>query len=79
MKDRYVSKLNEHFSRRGIRLQKQHLLFTDWQVDAEGRAFGLEGVEEVRELVQDYIVEMGIVSKGDIGHLEAAVAPPARN
>ena len=47
MKDRYVTKLNEHFSSRGIRVERRHLLFTDWEVDEAGRAFGIEGVEEV--------------------------------
>ena len=47
MKDRYVTKLNEHFSSRGIRVDRRHLLFTDWEVDEAGRAFGIEGVEEV--------------------------------
>jgi hypothetical protein len=79
MKERYVKKLNDHFTDTGIRLQKQHILFTDWEVEAEGRAFGLEGVEEVRELVQDYLVELGVVSRRDVRDLEAAVSPPARD
>ena len=36
----------------------------------------LAGVEEVRELIQNYLVELGVVSKGDIKDLEAAVSPP---
>ena len=47
MKERYVKKLNDHFTDTGIRLQRQHLMFTDWEVDEAGRAFGLSGVEEV--------------------------------
>lgn len=76
MKERYVSKLNAHFTDTGIRLQKQHILFTDWEVDQDGRGFGLAGVEEVREVVQDYLVELGVVSRGDMEELEAAVSPP---
>ena len=36
----------------------------------------MAGVEEVRELIQNYLVELGIVCKGDINDLEAAVSPP---
>lgn len=77
MKDRYVTKLNEHFSSRGIRVDRRHLLFTDWEVDEAGRAFGIEGVEEVRQLIKDYLVELGVISKGEIRNLEAAVSPPS--
>lgn len=79
MKERYIKKLNDHFTETGIRLQRQHLMFTDWEVDEVGRAFGLAGVEEVRELIQNYLVELGVVSKGDIKDLEAAVSPPTSN
>ena len=79
MKERYIKKLNDHFTDIGIRLQRQHLMFTDWEVDEVGRAFGLAGVEEVRELIQNYLVELGVVSKGDIKDLEAAVSPPTSN
>ena len=48
-------------------------------MDEAGRAFGLAGVEEVRELIQNYLVELGVVSKGDIKDLEAAVSPPSSN
>ena len=75
MKDRYIAKLNEHFTDSGIRLQRHHLLFTDWEVEQEGRAFGLVGVEEVREHIQDFLVELGVISKKDIAELEAAVSP----
>ena len=79
MKERYIKKLNDHFTDSGIRLQRHHLMFTDWEVDEVGRAFGLAGVEEVRELIQNYLVELGVVSKGDIKDLEAAVSPPTSN
>ena len=75
MKERYIKKLNDHFTDSGIRLQRHHLMFTDWEVDEEGRAFGLAGVEEVKELVQNYLVELGVVSRSDIKDLEAAVSP----
>ena len=45
MKERYIKKLNEHFTDTGIRLQRQHLMFTDWEVDEDGRAFGLAGLK----------------------------------
>ena len=79
MKERYIKKLNDHFTDTGITLQRQHLMFTDWEVDEAGRAFGLAGVEEVRELIKDYLVELGVVSRGDINDLEAAVSPPSTN
>jgi len=75
MKDRYIGKLNEYFTDSGVRLQRHHLLFTDWEVEQEGRAFGLVGVEEVREHIQDFLVELSVISKKDIAELEAAVSP----
>ena len=79
MKERYIKKLNNHFTDTGIRLQRQHLMFTDWEVDEAGRGFGLVGVEEVREVIQNYLVEMAVVNKGDIKDIEAAVSPPTFN
>ena len=67
-------KLNEHFSSSSsyIRIKKEHLLFTDWEVDEEGRAFGIEGVEEVKEFIKNHLVELNVIGKGNITELEAA-------
>ena len=76
MKERYASKLNEHFSNSYIRIKKEHLLFTDWEVDEEGRAFGIEGVDEVKEFIKNHLVELNVINKNDMAELEAAVSRP---
>ena len=76
MKERYASKLDEHFSHSYIRIKKEHFLFTDWEVDDDGRAFGIEGVDEVKEFIKDHLVELNVINKHDMTELEAAVSPP---
>jgi len=76
MKERYAMKLNEHFSNSYIRIKKDHLLFTDWEVDEEGRAFGIEGIEEVKEFIKNHLVELNVISKENITELQAAVSYP---
>ena len=76
MKERYSTKLNEYFSNTYIRIKKENLLFTDWEVDHEGRAFGIEGVEEVKEFIKNHLVELNVINRNDIAELEAAVSRP---
>ena len=76
MKERYAAKLNEHFNSSCIRVKKEHLLFTDWEVSESGRMFGIEGVDEVKEFIKDHLIELNVVGKNDISELEAAVSPP---
>ena len=73
---RYVSKLNQHFSNSSIQMSQEHLLFTDWELDQEGRQFGLQGVEEVKEVIKDHLVQLNVVNKANIGELEQSVKPP---
>ena len=76
MKTRYLKKLNEHFESVASNLvvRKEMILFTDWELGEEGRAFGLEGIEEVKTCVKDYLVEYNIVSKNDTAELEKTVS-----
>ena len=76
MKERYASKLNEHFSSSYIKVKKEHLLFTDWEVTDEGKVFGIEGVEDIKEFIKDHLVELNVIGKDDISELESAVSPP---
>ena len=76
MKERYASKLNEHFSNSYIKVKKEHLLFTDWEVTEEGKVFGIEGVEDIKEFIKDHLVELNVIGKDDISELESAVSPP---
>ena len=71
MKERYVKKLNEHFQNNNVRLTMEMILFTDWEIGEEGRAFGLEGVEEVKSCITRYLVEYNIVEKGSSELLKA--------
>jgi len=76
MKERYALKLNEYFNNSYVRIKKENLLFTDWEVDEEGRAFGIEGVEEVKEFIKNHLVELNVINKDNITELEAAVSYP---
>ena len=76
MKERYASKLNEHFTNSYIRIKKEHLLFTDWEVSTHGRQFGIEGVEEIKEYIKDHLIELNVINKDDVSELEATVSPP---
>merc|ERR1712226_747107 len=57
MKDRYISKLNEHFSDKNIQVKKEHIFFTDWKAGQEARDFGIESIEDIKELIKQYLVE----------------------
>ena len=76
MKDRYIAKLNEHFSNGNIRVRREHLLFTDWELSEEGRLFGLEGVEEIKQVIKEHLIQLNVINRHDIKELEAAVSPP---
>ena len=75
MKERYVSKLTEHFSGGNIRVRKEQFFFTDWEVSEDGRRFGIEGVEDIKESIKDHLVELNVIGKDDISELESAVSP----
>ena len=75
MKERYVSKLTEHFSGGNIRVRKEQFFFTDWEVSEDGRSFGIEGVEDIKESIKDHLVELNVIGKDDISELESAVSP----
>ena len=84
MKERYASKLNkhlrnskfEHFRKGKFEVKKEHFLFTDWKVTDEGKKFGIEGVEDVKEVIKDHLVELNVIGKDDLSGLESAVSPP---
>ena len=73
MKERYVSKLTEHFNGRNISLKKEQFFFTDWEVSDEGKKFGIEGVEDIKASIKDHLVELNVIDKEDIDELESAV------
>ena len=76
MKTRYLRKLNEHFESmdKNLVVRNEMLLFTDWEIGEEGRAFGLEGVEEVKTCIKNYLVEFNIMGKHDTEELEKSVS-----
>ena len=86
MKERYASKLNEHFRnskfeyfrKSKFKVKKEHFLFTDWKVTNEGKEFGIEGVEDVKKLIKDHLVELNVIGKDDLSGLESAVSPPPK-
>ena len=77
MKERYVSKLTEHFSGGYIRVRKEQFFFTDWELSEEGKIFGIEGVEDIKESIKDHLIELNVIGKDDISELESAVSPPS--
>ena len=79
LKERYVKKLNEYFETSSkLSISKEHILFTDWKVGDEGRKFGIEGVEEVKNSIKEYLVEFNIFNREDSKALDKAVSPPVK-
>lgn len=76
MKDRYISKLNEHFSDKNIQVKKEHIFFTDWKAGQEARDFGIESIEDIKELIKQYLVELNVIKRTEVKELEESVAPP---
>jgi len=83
LKERFSSKLNKHFIQGNndekeckIEVKKEHLLITDWNVTEEGKEFGIENVESVKEIIKNYLVELNIINKNHTTELQSAVSPP---
>ena len=76
---RYVYKLNQHFSHTSIQMRKEHIYFTDWELDQEGREYGFQGVEDVKEFIKDHLVQLNVVNRSNIGELELSVKPTKGN
>ena len=79
MKERYISKLSEHFTNSYVRVRKEQLFFTDWELSEEGRIFGIQGVEDIKESIKEHLVELNVIGKDDISELESSVSPPRLN
>ena len=79
MKERYISKLGEHFTNSYVRVRKEQLFFTDWELSNEGRMFGIQGVEDIKESIKEHLVELNVIGKDDISELESSVSPPRLN
>ena len=71
--------LSEHFTNSNVRVSKEQLFFTDWKLTDEGRRFGIQGVEDIKESIKEHLVELNVIGKDDISELESSVSPPRFN
>ena len=69
--------LSEHFTNSNVRVSKEQLFFTDWELSEEGRIFGIQSVDDIKESIKDHLVELNVISKDDISELESSVSPPS--
>ncbi|XP_075241655.1 uncharacterized protein LOC142336627 [Convolutriloba macropyga] len=76
MKERYITKLNEHFTDRKIKMKKEHIFFTDWEAGQEARDFGIEGIDAIKDVIKQHLIELNVISRMAVDELEQAVAPP---
>ena len=78
LKQVFVDKLNDHYERseRSIRLGKADIFFTDWElVGNQGSVdFGIVGVEEIKDIVRDYLVDYGIYKSNETDELQRCVS-----
>ena len=82
MKQRYITKLNEHFTDTHVKVKTEHIFFTDWEIGDDGRSFGIEGIDEIKEVIKQHLIELNVVKRPnssqfeDSSELEDSVSPP---
>ena len=57
-------------------MKREHLLFTDWEVTNEGKMFGIDGVDKIKEIIKQNLVTLNVISNDKRAELESAVSPP---
>ena len=67
LKQRFASRLNEHYEGKGFAVAKERIFFTDWEVGdrPDLRALGICGVASMREEIRGYLVDNGIFENGE--------------
>ena len=67
LKQRFASRMNEHYEGRDFSVSKDRIFFTDWEVgdNPNMRELGICGVSRMREEIRGYLVDHGIFEAGE--------------
>ena len=78
LKQVFIDKLNDHYERneRSVRLKKTDIFFTDWELEGNQDSvdFGIVGVEEIKDIITDYLVDYGIYKSNETDELQRCVS-----
>ena len=78
MKELFIDKLNKHYERnkQAIPLSKADFFLTDWKLEGnqDSTAFGLVGVDEIKGIIKDYLVDYGIYESNEIEELQRCIS-----
>ena len=74
----FIDKLNGHYERieRSVRLRKADIFFTDWELEGNQDSvdFGIVGVEEIKDIIRDYLVDYDIYKSNETDKLQKCVS-----
>ena len=56
-------------------MESDHLLFTDWEVTDEGKNFGIVGIDRIKDIIKENLVDLEVFDKDD-KEVESSVSPP---
>ena len=78
LKQHFVGKLNHYYERSEVpvRIVKDDILFTDWELNDQSGAidFGIVGVDKIKTVIKEYLVNYEIYKSTDVDHLERCVS-----
>ena len=77
LKQASTNELNEHYERnqQTYRLEITDIFFTDWILKGnESVKFGIIGVEEIKDVIKDYLVDTNIYKSGETDKLQRCVS-----
>ena len=78
LKQNFTDKLNDHYERKKlpVRVKKADIFFTDWELkrSQESVGFGIIGVEEIKKLIKDYLVDNDIYKSSEEDELQKCVS-----
>ena len=44
-------------------MESDHLLFTDWEVTDEGKNFGIVGIDRIKDIIKENLVDLEVFDK----------------
>ena len=78
LKQVFIDKLNDHYERneRSVCLRKADIFFTDWELEGNQDSvdFGIVRVEEIKDIIRDYLVDYDIYKSNETDKLQKCVS-----
>ena len=78
LKQDFVNKLNDYYEENeiSVHLSEVDILFTDWELERnqESLDFGTNGVEEIKQIIRDYLVDYDIYESTETDELHQCVS-----